>query len=498
MRRFGKYKYIILEKMLATDLVPKKVPVSRNPKAKGFEIFDHFSNLCKRSGTLKKSITKYVILEKARPYTRVRRGKLEHVKGYAGRASAGGRTRIGMGVKEFEDTTKEERMSQATWRDIRSQMAVNLGEIRTKDAKFVSISGSLNIKKAQAVAGNMRKELACYTKYLAGDSVDLMHKYVSLTEQVLEKSEGVSSEYMNRMCIDGIRKLVYQEVESNRQQFTDHGIRHIVKNVLMQNEMLDSLDTSGLKVSHRERLLANFVMINHDVGYTVPMVRAGGTTSIKASKEHPMYSSKIAKEQKRIWNVGHVFTEEEYNRALNIIATHDTTDLDVKDPVALATRISDNLSLFQEEKLPSMFQYVEGAERLLISMSLAAKKDDKAGFEDYRNQLHHRIDKSNFSPALKRDLKAATKELTFLTPKFTVGVLAGEVSRVGSSDKGLISVTIKHNKFDEVLQKMFDMGQRQVRKFLGDYGEKDFSKAEYLLGKYGDKAVLELKVEGAK
>jgi len=262
-----------------------------------------------------------------------------------------------------------------------------------------------------------------------------------------------------------------------------------------QKEMLDSLQSSGITVTPKDRLLAIFVMINHDVGYTVPLIRGGGLMAIKAAKEHPAYSRKIAEEQKDLWDVDKIFNEAEYNRGLDIIETHDAVDMDARDPVALTTRIADNLSLFQKEKLPSMFEYVDGSERLLVAMGLTAKKDDKERFEKYRSQLYDRIDKAKFSPALKRDLKAATKEISFMTPKFTVGVLAGEISKIGNSDTSLIQVTIKHNKFDETLQKLFDMGQKQVQKFLGDYGETDFSKTEYHLGKYGDKSILELKVE---
>jgi len=43
-------------------------------------------------------------------------------------------------------------------------------------------------------------------------------------------------------------------------------------------------------------------------------------------------------------------------------------------------------------------------------------------------------------------------------------------------------VDVAYSKWDAKLQKMFDMGQRQTKKLLENYGHKDFSKTEYDLG----------------
>ena len=403
---------------------------------------------------------------------------------------------------DFDKTTKEERLGQATWHDIELQIDDEVNQITTSDPDFKDVYGTLQRENIKLILGNMRSAISSCSTYLAGDTVDLMHKFVSQTDKILrdigESGNPIPEEttkVINKMCIDAIRKLIYQEIESNRQQFTDHGIRHVVKNILTQTEMLKSLESAGETTSARERLLAWFIMVNHDVGYSVPLIRNGGMTAIKASKEHPAYSQRIAEQQRELWDVGKVFTEEEYNRAMGIIATHASTSLDISDPIAFTTRIADNLSLFQKEKLPSMFKYIEGSSMLLLAMALAWKKDDYATFDKYKNELSDRIEKSRFSLALQRDLKAAIGEINWLTPKIAIGTLAGEVSNIGTSDKGLLSITIKHNKFDETLQKLFDMGQQRVKSLLDDYGIKDYNQNEYYFGKYGDKAVLEIKVE---
>lgn len=173
-----------------------------------------------------------------------------------------------------------------SYQEIKSQMDKNLKEIRTESPRIKEVSGSMDTDNAKSIATNMRNELTVYTKYLAGDTVDLMHKFVSLTETTIESLKGIDAKYLSDMCVDSIKKLVHQEIESNRQQFTDHGVRHIVKNILNQKEMLDSLQSSGIVVSPKDRLLAIFVMINHDVGYTTPAIRRGGIEGVKVAKNH--------------------------------------------------------------------------------------------------------------------------------------------------------------------------------------------------------------------
>jgi hypothetical protein len=128
-----------------------------------------------------------------------------------------------------------------------------------------------------------------------------------------------------------------------------------------------------------------------------------------------------------------------------------------------------------------MFKYVPGGDKHLVDMGLAASKNDTAAFEKSRSSLYKQIDSANLNNNLKRDLKAATKEISYLTPKFTMGALAGDISSI-SKKNNMLNVRIKHNEYDSFLQKHFDMGQKQTRKFLEDYGITDYSKRKYTIG----------------
>jgi hypothetical protein len=402
-------------------------------------------------------------------------------------------------TRNFKEIPEEEAMAQATWAEISSQMHKNLGEISKKELQHKPLEGNVNEANAGHIADTMRDEISKYVSYLAGDTTDLMHRLTNLVEKVIGDDDAfkdVSAQDMQLLGMDIVRKLVHQEAESNRQTFTDHGIRHIVGNILYQNEMLGELGKQGVEITPRDRLMAIFVQVNHDVGYTVPFVREGGQFGLDATKMHPQFSEKIAREQKGLWNEDHIFNAQEYDHAMSIIRQHSKSSLDVSDPILLTTQIADNTSLFSKEKLPPLFHKVPEGRELLTKMGVAAAAKDNAQFDMYRDQLHDAIDKCSFSPNLKRDLKAAIGNMNYLTPKFTLGIMAGEIHKVGRSADAMIEVRVKYNEFDSFLQEMFDMGQGQTKKLLADYGVTDYNQTEYKLGEHEGKAVFKIVIDG--
>ena len=238
-------------------------------------------------------------------------------------------------------------------------------------------------------------------------------------------------------------------------------------------------------------------MVQHDVGYTAPLVREGGFRGVMLSGKHKIFGTKIAYQQKDLWDVGKVFTRDEYSRAMKIILTHDSTSLSLVDPVAYATRVADNMALFQGEKLPGFFRYIDGGKALLVRLGAAAAKKDEVLFKQVRDLLYSKIDMANLSGQLKRDLKNGVREISMVTPKFTMGVLGGEVGEIISTATSVLSVELNFNKFDQLLQSMFDMGQAQAKKVLKDYGVTEFGKTNYMLGEFKGKSILEIVVKNA-
>lgn len=396
---------------------------------------------------------------------------------------------------DVKDISMGQFMAQAEYSDIFTQMEKNLSEIRGgTERSLQTVNGDIDADNANVIVQNMKNTLTGYSGYLAGDSMNRARDYIDSFEGSLKKGvqdgslKGIKADDLNKMGQDNIKKMLHQEVESNRQAFTDHGIRHITGNIIRQKVILNEMDPTN---NGKKELMADFIMVNHDVGYTTPLIRAGGIRGVMTTKHHPAFSEKIAQQQSSQWNEGKIFSKSEYNEMTGIIRTHDSTVIDTKNWLATSTRLSDNLSLFNSEKLPSMFQYVKGGDKSLVAMGIAAKKGNDKAFDAAQKTLYRKIDNSNLSFNLKRDLKAATREINHMTPKFTMGVLAGHITEVKNKG-GKLNIDVRYNKYDSFLQKHFDMGQKQTRKLMEDYGITDYTKTKYDLGKK-----VTIKVKGA-
>jgi len=450
-----------------------------NPK-----LFDNWKN---KSG-VKDSISKDEFKEEEHPRSKSGKTAGQFVK--KGTGQGGGSLSNEEGKEKIEKKESNKGPEIAKYNDFKEHKKENLNSIAiNKSLVLKDVNGPVG-KMIKTIQNNTRKKLDNYMTYLSTQSYALARDIVYDTMELFSDSElgKIDAQDINLMMSDFIEKLVYQEMESNRAQFTDHGIRHIVGNIQRGNELLKAMgkDTSYNKLANA------FIMVNHDLGYTTPDVRVGGSGAVKASKGHKESSSQMIKQERSKWNEGKIFSGEQFDELVEIIRTHDDTKIDKEDPLGTAVRLSDNLALFAKDKLPSMFSLIKNGKYYLVEMGQRAKEGDTGGFEKLRADLYKEIDKSNIHHNLKRDLKHAVQDISYLTPKFTLGVLAGEVGEI-KSEGDKISIPINYNNWDHFLQSRFDMGQGQTKKLLEDYGITDFSKTEYNIGD-----LVTLKVVGYK
>lgn len=389
-----------------------------------------------------------------------------------------------------------------TYREVNNQKTKNLQEIAEGKAKRAAVAGAISTTNIKDVIKNMRNEADLYTSYLAPDTAVRMRDFISSYESILyegtrnKEFKDIQAKDLDDFGIDAVQKMMHQEIESNRLSFTDHGIRHLEGNTQRQLELMDQMGNP----TAIEKLSALAIMTNHDMGYTIKEVRDGANPG---GGVHQKASGEMFDDQKSTWNENKVFTSKQFDRVSEAIKTHDSTEMS-SDNLLTTTRISDNMALFAKEKLPSMFKYVKGGSTDLVEMGKVAssfkKNKDKgldtaqdvAAFEVLRNNLYKKIDASKMHENLKRDLKAAVSTSNIKTPKFALGVLAGEISSIKGDKKGKATIEIQYSAWDSFLQNHFDMGQKQTKKLLGDYGITDFTKTEYDIG-----GVVKLKVVGA-
>lgn len=409
------------------------------------------------------------------------------------------------------ETVWTKRQREADWSEIQNQLTKDLEGIMKPGGPKRPFSGTSAPENVKIAIENIRSELKSYEHYLSPEEKSAMNEWVNHLGGLIKEARiagDMNIADLQELGIDSVRKMIYQEIESSRQQFTDHGVRHILGNIDTAEKMIEGIyrrrdfyvfsheDPLLMESEWRAKLKANFVMVNHDIGYTVQTVREGGIEGVKETKFHPWASTKITDEQKSLWNEGKIFSEEEWSQMMHAISTHSSTKVD-DDLFVDAIRLSDNLSLFAPEKLPAVFMEVPGGRTVLTEMHSAMVAKDEATFMKWKEVLFDKIKLSDLDDALKRDLTAAAKEITMMTPKFTTGVLAGEVSGVSSTADSIFVVSVKHNEADSFLQQMFNMGQEQVHKLLKDYGIKDFNQDTYKIGEYKGKTLLELKITDA-
>jgi hypothetical protein len=382
--------------------------------------------------------------------------------------------------------THEQYMKQATIADIHEDMKTELTKLVSGTdvtRKMKKVAGPMTPDAANDIINNAKLKSQMYENYYCGQTNRLMRDHIDRLDKLIKDPafKDIKSEDLNVFVQDTIDKMTYQEIQSNRNSFTDHGIRHLEGNMERQETMMKALGD----LDPKEKLMSIAIMVNHDIGYDTPVVRAGGVRGIVATGQHPEMSANIFEGERNDWNKDKIFSSKEFDRMKEIIRTHDSPLLDKKDVLATSTRLSDNLALFSTEKLPSVFEYVQNGAEHLESMGEAAKTNDIKAFTAQRSQLWADIDAdTRLSDNLKRDLKSATASIDNMTPKFSLGTLAGEISDISKNKSGGLNIEIDYNKFDSFLQNHFDMGQKQTKKLLETYGETDFTKDEYDLGDF--------------
>lgn len=286
--------------------------------------------------------------------------------------------------------------------------------------------------------------------------------------------------------------LMYQEERSWERQLSDHGVRHIWSNATRVIDILKSMDSTNYYNPTEEDLyLSVLTMIVHDLGYTTKIARE----SIPGTRLHKKLSAKIFEDKKEEFLK--IIPEEQFNKVKELILHHDDTIIDWENaPVQTAVSLSDNLSLYQEDKLPALFRFVDNGIDILKSMAEHRKNNDTEGFEKDKKTIFEAIDNTMLAPYIKIKLKKAAKEIGSYTPDRNLPILVGEVKDLDFNSDGYLKVKVTRNDFQQKLLGLIDIGQDQIMKLAKDYGVTDGELISKLIPVYKDgKKVLEIDIE---
>ncbi len=294
---------------------------------------------------------------------------------------------------------------------------------------------------------------------------------------------------LQELVNDSIDKLVYQEMRAWERQVSDHGIRHIVGNVVNQDRISKALLIGGIKVTPSDRFMMTIIAINHDLGYTMHDAR----TSVEGTKRHKQYSKEWFDHEREQFKA--YFTDDQLDLMSDIIAHHDSTDLDWdNDPITTTVCVSDNLSLFHEDKLPSLYRYVDGALDSLYDMQSGLQANDPDAVDKAKAQLYSDIERTKLLEYSKAWLRQAANEVSKYTAKYTLPMLIGNLTGFNYDQETGLEVDVNEDPFDDKIANYIDMGQTQYVKFAKDYGVdlKDNDDVEF---KKEGKTLLHLKIK---
>jgi len=308
------------------------------------------------------------------------------------------------------------------------------------------------------VSGAIEKRVKQMGDFIPSESAKTISNTVSELDGVLEGLEvdGAKRHALAMQCVDA---LVAQENETLKRTLGDHGVAHIVGNINMAKEVLSTVpgadapeDIAGIYIGS----------IFHDTGYLTEPGKVLGM-----DKDHPRWSTEHYDNNVRSL-VGGMLGNRVAGTISNSIRNHAGTEINWDDdPSGSSLRLADNLGLFQDQKLPAMFRYVP--QNVGVLENLYAGKISES---DARLQITTNIKASNLSDSVKSSLNEGVKEVSKITGKFTLGMLGGRVkgfSWVTSKKGNHLRISFAKNSEATRLQKMFDLGQSQFRKFAKPY-----------------------------
>ena len=406
--------------------------------------------------------------------------------------------RVGQGREDaFKRMTHEQKLEAGQVHRIDDEMREALDRLTGGAAEAgAELSDPGDVLDTQAwtvLANNLDRHLDEHAAYIPKDADRRLRRVMQRQLQLFhEVGMDVDPRALDAYLRKAINAVAYQEVSTWQRQMGDHGVRHITEDMELADDMLGSLQEAIGNVSAEDRLLASVSLLFHDIGYTAGAARE----SIPATSYHHQYSAEYVRTSPEI---NAVFSPEQVEKMRSWVETHDGSKIDwAEDPVGSSIRLADNLSLFAREKLPALFRYVPGAVRELKAMGEDIVAGETRRISRRKAKLRQLVDGAKLSDPMKEGLLGAVDRVFSKSPKFTLGMLAGE--RMSPTFDGkTMHVPVRFSGYAKTLQSLFDLGQEQFVKLAESYGmtPQDAESGEFTFHNEEGDPVLHIKAVGA-
>lgn len=369
----------------------------------------------------------------------------------------------GMEPKAFNELSKMERAQKtAKYADIAAEMEIYASP---EDYQRDSMSGAYS-----SVAKHVRQLVS--DGAIGSSAADRVLEISSVMGKYA-RSAGVSSEGFADLMERNVQKLVLLETKSAERTLGDHGIRHMSVNIKNVHNVMNALKTGGVPMTPMDYLMAAQIMVDHDLGYTIPAIHEGGF-AVK-DNYHPAASRVLWEQQPEM---GSIFGKENADKMAVIIEEHSGKDLDwEKNPLGAAVRMADNTHLFADKMPEILFDSSKGVE-LMTKLALLKKlyaegsKEAGEGVDSLKKALvAHIDDRADISPAERARLHRAAKEIGPKTDVYLASRLAGRNPKF-RFEMGTLHVDIEHSDARAAVGEVFgpDQADKQFGKLLKDFG----------------------------
>lgn len=321
---------------------------------------------------------------------------------------------------------------------------------------------------------------------------DSVKEYVGLLSQAQQEGglkSDLNAEDVNTIVRDIVKKVVYQNKESSKRALGDHGVRHIIDgNIAEAMKIVEAYNEShpDKPLSAADKIKIMTVHFNHDMGYTVGINRTG----FESPGDHRYFSQKLFDSDRAVY--GKMFEEDDLDQMSEMIRTHDETETDFSNaPLESTIRLSDNLGLFHDSKLPEIFY--DSPENLALLQKIYIAREAGQSISGLQRELVAHVQKQ---PDLDENTRAAlvnaAGEVFKGSPEFILGMFAGKLDGYRMEADQMI-VRLRESDMHKQIQELFNLNQKQFIKLLSIYGI-DLKK----LGKKFDEYVLTDEKTGVK
>lgn len=307
-------------------------------------------------------------------------------------------------------------------------------------------------------SGDLGKDIGERVKqakdYLAADGGEKIQGTAEEFHSVLSQIDMPEAD-RRALVMEATDALIAQEHETYARQLGDHGITHIRNDIETAAQVLKAMPGEDTAEDLAQVYTAS---IFHDTGYLTEPSRA------LMDEGHPRWSGEHYDENIRPI-VEKTLGKRAAGQISTMIRTHSDSSMDwSNDPLNSVVRLADNTSVFHGEKLPALFKLVP--DNIPVLDDLYSGKISVA--QAQTKLLANMQQIGDFSPKVISQLKKAVAEVGGMTPKFTLGMLGGEVEGI-SWHKDHPLFTLRRNKKYDHLHSMLDLGQRQFKKWAESF-----------------------------